>query len=194
MLVPVTTKTLKRNDPLDDVVLAALAGDKAAWERLVKELDQRLIAYLSARGSPEDSRDAVQNAWSKAWQKTKTFDPGDSPAANFRGFLFRIAINQLISTQRRKRGQSLDDEFDAEANIRSGDDNLILQEELAIMKQCIEVLPEDQRRIMLMRMTMSEGEVVVALKINAGTAASRYNRARASVRTCIEGKLNGGLS
>ena len=186
------TKTFKCDDPLDELVLTALAGDEGAWGSFIEKTGPRLIAYLAARGNLDDAEDAAQNAWSNAWQKASTFDPGDSPAANLRGFVFRIGINQLISIQRRKRAKSLGDDFDLESRDRPNDENLLLQEQLEIIRECIEALPEAQRTVMLMRMKMSESEVVAALEIQSGTAASRYSRARKDVGACIERKLNGG--
>jgi RNA polymerase sigma-70 factor (ECF subfamily) len=76
-----------------DLVHASQNGDVAAFEQLVKKYDRKLLRIAqSVTHNREDSQDAVQEAFLKAYQNLAEFRE-DSP---FSTWLIRITVNQSL--------------------------------------------------------------------------------------------------
>src|ERR1700680_870747 len=83
-----------------DLVHASKNGDIAAFEQLVKRYDRRLLRIaLHVTHNREDSQDAVQEAFLKAFQNLGQFR-GDS---QFSTWLIRITVNQSLMKVRKQR-------------------------------------------------------------------------------------------
>src|SRR5579864_5220936 len=104
------------NDDLD-LVHASKNGDVAAFEQLVKRYDRKLFRIAqSVTHNREDSQDAVQEAFLKAFQHLGQFR-GDS---QFSTWLIRITLNQSLMKlrkQRRTREVSLDEDFETDEDV-----------------------------------------------------------------------------
>ena len=100
-----------------DLVHASKKGDVDAFEQLVKRYDQRLFRIAqSITHNREDSQDAVQEAFLKAYQNLGAFRED----SQFSTWLFRITVNQSLMKLRKQRTTkeaSLDEEFRAETDI-----------------------------------------------------------------------------
>jgi RNA polymerase sigma-70 factor (ECF subfamily) len=98
------------NDDLD-LVQASKNGDVAAFEQLVKRYDRKLFRIAqSVTHNQEDSQDAVQETFLKAYQHLAEFR-GDS---QFSTWLIRITLNQSLMKLRKQRATrevSLDEDF-----------------------------------------------------------------------------------
>jgi RNA polymerase sigma-70 factor (ECF subfamily) len=97
-----------------DLVHASKNGDAAAFERLIKRCDRKLlrIAHLITHNR-EDSQDAVREAFLKAFQNLGEFRE-DSQVSTW---LIRITVNQSLMKLRKRRTRneaSLDDSFQPE--------------------------------------------------------------------------------
>jgi RNA polymerase sigma-70 factor, ECF subfamily len=99
-----------------DLVYATRNGDDAAFEQLVKKYDRKLLRIAqSVTHNTEDSQDAVQEAFLKAYQNLGEFR-GDS---QFSTWLIRITVNQSLMklrVQRTAKEVSLDDDFQADGD------------------------------------------------------------------------------
>ena len=74
-----------------DLVQASKNGDGAAFEQLVKRYDRKLLRIAqSVTRNREDSQDAVQEAFLKAYQHLADF----REACQFSTWLIRITVNQ----------------------------------------------------------------------------------------------------
>jgi len=104
------------NDDLD-LVQASKNGNVAAFEQLVKRYDRKLFRIAhSVTHNREDSQDAVQEAFLKAYQHLAEFR-GDS---QFSTWLIRITLNQSLMKlrkQRRTREFSLDEDFGTDEDV-----------------------------------------------------------------------------
>jgi len=104
------------NDDLE-LVQASKNGDVAAFEQLVKRYDRRLFRVaLSVTHNREDSQDAVQEAFLKAYQHLGDFR-GDS---QFSTWLIRITLNQSLMKLRklrRTREVALDEYFGTDEDV-----------------------------------------------------------------------------
>jgi RNA polymerase sigma-70 factor (ECF subfamily) len=107
---------LETNGDLD-LVQASKNGDVAAFEQLVKRYDRKLFRIAhSVTHNREDSQDAVQEAFLKAYQHLGDFR-GDS---QFSTWLIRITLNQSLMKlrkQRRTREVSLDEDFGTDEDM-----------------------------------------------------------------------------
>jgi len=97
-----------------DLVHASKNGDVRAFDELVKRYDRRLFRIAqSVTHNKEDSQDAVQEAFMKAFQNLEQFRED----SQFSTWLIRITVNQSLMKlrkQRAKREVSLDEDFQAD--------------------------------------------------------------------------------
>ena len=100
-----------------DLVHAAKNGDVAAFEQLVKRYDRKLLRIAqSVTHNREDSQDAVQEAFLKAYQNLAEFRED----SQFSTWLIRITLNQSLMKLRKQRAVrevSLDEDFQADEDI-----------------------------------------------------------------------------
>jgi len=100
-----------------ELVHASKNGDVAAFEELVKRYDRKLFRIAqNVTHNREDSRDAVQEAFLKAFQHLGEFRED----SKFSTWLIRITLNQSLMKlrkQRRVREVPLDDEFQVDGEI-----------------------------------------------------------------------------
>jgi RNA polymerase sigma-70 factor, ECF subfamily len=100
-----------------DLVHASKNGDGAAFEQLVKRYDRKLLRIAqSVTHNREDSQDAVQEAFLKAYQHLADFQE----ACQFSTWLIRITVNQSLMKLRKQRSMreiSLDEDFREDGEI-----------------------------------------------------------------------------
>jgi RNA polymerase sigma-70 factor, ECF subfamily len=100
-----------------DLVHASKNGDVAAFEQLVKRYDRKLFRIAqSVTHNREDSQDAVQEAFLKAYQHLAEFRED----SQFSTWLIRITLNQSLMKLRKQRAireVSLDEEFGTDEDM-----------------------------------------------------------------------------
>jgi RNA polymerase sigma-70 factor, ECF subfamily len=96
-----------------ELVHASKNGDMAAFEQLVQRYDRRLFRMAQhITRNKEDSQDAVQDAFLKAYQHLDQFREDSL----FSTWLIRIAVNESLAKLRKQRTikeVSLDEDFPA---------------------------------------------------------------------------------
>jgi RNA polymerase sigma-70 factor (ECF subfamily) len=99
-----------------DLVHASKNGDVAAFEQLIKRYDRKLLRIAHhVTHNREDSQDAVQEAFFKAFQNLGEFRED----SQFSTWLIRITVNQSLMKLRKRRTIKevpLDDSFQAEGD------------------------------------------------------------------------------
>ena len=100
--------------PVDQLITAAKAGDRQAFEEIVRRtyLDTYNLA-LRLTANEEDARDVVQETYLRAWRGIRRFR-GD---AQFTTWLYRITANTAsthVGRRRRLRTEPLDADHDLE--------------------------------------------------------------------------------
>src|ERR1700688_540298 len=98
-----------------DLVHASKNGDVAAFEQLVKRYDCKLLRIAhNVTHNTEDSQDAVQETFLKAFQHLDQFRED----SKFSTWLIRITVNQSLMKLRKRatRDVSLDDDFQSEGD------------------------------------------------------------------------------
>jgi RNA polymerase sigma-70 factor (ECF subfamily) len=100
-----------------DLVNASKNGDVAAFEQLVKRYDRKLLRIAqSVTHNTEDSQDAVQEAFLKAFQNLGQF----REESQFSTWLIRITLNQSLMKLRKQRAVrevSIDEDFQADGDM-----------------------------------------------------------------------------
>jgi RNA polymerase sigma-70 factor, ECF subfamily len=100
-----------------ELVHATKNGDVTAFEQLVRRYDRKLLRIAqSVTHNREDSQDAVQEAFFKAYQNLSAFREN----SQFSTWLIRITLNQSLMKLRKQRATkeaSLDEDFQAEGGI-----------------------------------------------------------------------------
>jgi RNA polymerase sigma-70 factor (ECF subfamily) len=177
----------------------ALAGDSAAFGRLVQKYQDRLFnAVAFVCGSVEDANDVVQEAFVQAFVKLETFHRSSA----FYTWLYRIAFNQAISRKRRhKPSLSIDGhrEQTGQEPIDGGaaPHDRMEQQELACQVQAaLAALSEEYRAVVVLReMEGCDYEAIAAiLELPVGTVRSRLHRARMQLRDHLRQVLEAGRS
>jgi RNA polymerase sigma-70 factor (ECF subfamily) len=176
-----------------DLVHASKNGDVAAFEQLVKRYDGKLFRIAqSVTHNREDSQDAVQEAFLKAYQHLGDFR-GDS---QFSTWLIRITLNQSLMKlrkQRRTREVSLDEDFGIDEDVLPREvidwapnpEQLYSVSELRnILIQTIEELRPILRAVFVMQDIegLSTAQTAEVLNLSQSAVKSRLWRARLQLR------------
>jgi RNA polymerase sigma-70 factor (ECF subfamily) len=171
---------------LADLVAAAIGGDRAAFDELVRVTyaDAYTLAFRLT-GNEEDARDVVQDAYLRAYKGLKRFR-GD---ASFSTWLYRITANcasTYLSRRARDRHDVLSDdetliderpEIDPELRADNAAERRMLTAALA-------TLPPDMRAVVVLRdvYDLPHEAIAAELGITEGAAKVRLHRARRRLR------------
>jgi len=201
MSARVTPGGPRASDPPDEqaFVLALRGGDAKAFETLVHTYSGRLLA-VSQRflRNEEDARDAVQDTFLQAYRALGNF-AGDAKVSTW---LHRIAINaslMKLRTRRRKPEESiegllpkfLEDGHQREPAVEwleRADVAIERRESRALVRECIDRLPETYRTVLLMRDIdeMDTEETASLLRISTNAVKTRLHRARQALRALLD--------
>lgn len=168
--------------PVEDLVTAAQAGDTGAIAALVSGSHphvQRFARSLCA--SPQDAEDAAQEALIVLYRKIGTL----RAAAALGAWMFRIVRNECL---RRSRQWALRASAPAAEGVtRSAEDDVLAHLEAQRVAAAVVALPDDQRRVLVMRDVQGYPGSAVAEAMGLSTAAmkSRLHRGRATVRDTL---------
>ncbi|MEE2883514.1 MAG: sigma-70 family RNA polymerase sigma factor [Planctomycetota bacterium] len=180
-------------------------GDTVAFERLIEREFPPLRRGIEARLGPDirrriDPTDVFQQAALDVYRLRDDFDNRGLPA--FRAWLKKIMlnnVNRLIEKElaqkrdpRREkrrameagRSRSLDPLGNLSASISSPSAGLRREEDLELLKRCLDMLSDDDRQLLLW--IHSEGkeyvEVARLLAINVDATRRRHSRAMARLK------------
>src|SRR5580658_1806224 len=175
-----------------DLVHATKNGDVAAFEQLVRRYDRKLLRIAeSITHNREDSQDAVQEAFLKAYQNLSAFRED----SKFSTWLFRITVNQSLMKlrkQRTTREVSLDEDFQAGnvlpkevADWAPNPEQLYWASELRdILITCLEELNPILRTVFALRDIegLTIDQTVEVLNVSEAAVKARLWRARLQLR------------
>ena len=171
---------------LADLVTAAKAGDRGAFDELVRRTyaDAYTLAYRLT-GNEEDARDVVQDAYLRAFKGLKRFR-GD---ALFTTWLYRITAN-CASTAMVRRSKNVHDDLDDEAAMADDrrDYNPEARAEMAIDRDRVSAavadLPPRLRAVVVLRDVYDLPHEAIAAELGISEAAAkvRLHRARKKLR------------
>jgi RNA polymerase sigma-70 factor (ECF subfamily) len=183
-----------RTDPDGALVARAKAGERAAFEELVRRHADRLHTLVRRLGLPGDAADEVtQEAFLRAWRGIGAF----RGEARFGMWLYRIGFNEAKRRLKREPPRSsvisLDDDGACEPpDLRDEPQVRIAQSELrAALATAVRALPLKYRAPLILRDVESLSTADAAEILGLGEAAlkSRLHRARLAVRETLDDHL-----
>lgn len=187
-----------------NLVAALRRRDPAAFETLVRRFAGRMLATARwiLRGEQE-SADALQDAFLSAFQAIESFE-GNSKLGTW---LHRIVVNACLMKLRSRARHpevSIDEilpKFDKSGHHarsvprwrKPPDARLELDETRALVRRCIDMLPEEYRTVLLLRdiEELSTEETANAMESTTGAVKTRLHRARQALRTLLEPHFTG---
>lgn len=128
---------------LQELLVQALGGDAAAYERFLRALASHLRAFLRKRlaGLPDDVEDLVQETLIAVHNQRHTYDPGQPVTA----WLHAIAKYKVVDLlRRRSRHEAWNDPLDDEHELAAASDERA-DEARRDLQTLLEQLPERQR-------------------------------------------------
>jgi RNA polymerase sigma-70 factor (ECF subfamily) len=180
------------NDDLD-LVHATKNGDVTAFEQLVRRYDCKLLRIAqSITHNREDSQDAVQEAFLKAYQNLSAFRED----SKFSTWIFRITVNQSLMKLRKQRTTkeaSLDEDFQADgdalpkevADWAPNPEQLYWASELRyILIKCLQELNPILRTVFVLRdiEELTIDQTAEVLDVSEAAVKARLFRARLLLR------------
>lgn len=189
-----------------ELLADAQAGDRAALEELVGRYQQRLLRIVRIQlGGSElrrelDSMDVVQSTFKAALPKIRELKPAS--AASLLQWLALIATNQMRDARDRQtaakrdvaRRAVLDEDAGADSErVRSPADAAMLDELRVLLDEEVARLPDDQRRVVLLRDYCGEewDRIAAELGRESGAARQLHQRAWIKLRQVLRPKLEG---
>jgi RNA polymerase sigma-70 factor (ECF subfamily) len=174
------------------------AGDERAFEDLVRTFGGRLLAVARRFvRNDEDAQDIVQSAYLSAFRALDQFE-GNCQLSTW---LHRIVVNTALMklrSKRRKPEESIEDLLPAFqedghhveqfADWTMPADQLIERSETrAIVRACIDRLPDNYRSVLLLRdiEERSTQDVATALSMTSTAVKVRLHRARQALSTLL---------
>lgn len=168
-------------------------GDLAAYGPLVREYQDRVYNLcLRMCGHRAEAEDLAQEAFVRAMESIGRFDG----RARFYTWLFRIAVNVVISARRKSRrsttfsidGHDEDAQSSASPRLASDveppDESAEKREKKEFVLEALASLDEEYRCVITLRDVESFGydEIAEILEVPIGTVKSRLHRARLALR------------
>jgi RNA polymerase sigma-70 factor (ECF subfamily) len=180
-------------------------GDELAFEELVEHHAAPLLAVTRRiLRDEEDSRDAVQEAFVAAFRGIGEFQSESRVST----WLHRIAVNcalmKLRIRARRERDvDALLPHFEADGHqdhssvgwTETAEDILQREQSCALVRQCIDQLPESYRVVLVLRdiEQLSPDVVAAKLQITRDNLKVKLHRARQALRTLLDPHMRGAM-
>lgn len=188
------------DDPLEqsdsqELLSRACAGDAPAFCRLVEPLQTRLlrqaVALLSDLSAAED---LVSETLVEAWKSLPRYDQ----SCRLSTWLYAILLHRQRKTLRRARSRPLSlawlsfsqakelhEQAENMPSLELSPADAIVQREMdARLRQCIDLLPEKHRQVVLLRFfeDASLSDMAAVLHCSTGTVKSRLHHALEKLR------------
>jgi RNA polymerase sigma-70 factor (ECF subfamily) len=192
--------------PFDDGPLIARLriGDDVAFEELVEHHAAPLLAVTRRiLRDEEEARDAVQETFVAAFRGIGDFQAESRVST----WLHRIAVNcalMKLRVRERRREQDVDallPPFEADGHqvrssigwSESAEDILQREQACALVRQCIDQLPESYRVVLVLRdIEQLPADIVAAkLEISRDHLKVKLHRARQALRTLLDPHMRG---
>lgn len=188
------TGTIAEDEP--DLIAQVQAGDPSAYEPLVLRHQDRIFTMVHRMvGNHEDACDLTQEAFVSAYRALSNF----RAESTFHTWLYRIAVNTVISFRRRSRNVtqfsslSKDRDGDRDDPLDPPDDSPgpaeaaeVAERQQAVLDATRQLDPEFRDAIVLRDLQgCSYEEMVEFLACPMGTVKSRIHRARLALKDLL---------
>jgi RNA polymerase sigma-70 factor (ECF subfamily) len=174
------------------LVLAAQAGDAAAFESLVRHHLRHVRTFVALRAPVSHLVDEIaHDTFVFAHQRLADFRPGTSLRAWLRAIAFNLLRAEVQRYAREQAGQlkyaeqvALEEDLAGPAPDRSGP-------EADALEECVRGLPEESRRLLHLKYGDTLESDVIARTLQRSTAWVRTTlfRVRELLRACVRDRL-----
>ena len=166
------------------LVAAAKAGDRRAFEALVRRYRKRIFALaLHITGASSEADDITQDVFLNAYRALADFEG----RSQFFTWVYRMTVNRSLNA-RRDRARRGEDTFEdprlelaVAVDARSNPSRAAeLRQTYARLLRALDALPADMRTtvILVSLQGLSHGEVAIVQNVSDGTIAWRMHEAR----------------
>ncbi len=174
-----------------ELIQKCKAGDSRFYEPLVRAYERPgLRLALGMLGNPEDARDALQNAFVKAFEAIARFDLRRPFGPWFFQILRNQCRDQLRSRKARFRLEALDERLELRpADPETGPERRRERAQAReVLWEALEKIGEEHREILILKELQGfrYGEIAAILEIPEGTVASRLYHARRTLKEALE--------
>jgi RNA polymerase sigma-70 factor (ECF subfamily) len=192
----------RQADDEGSIIRRIVAGDRSAFEMLMRQYNQRLYRLARATlGDATEAEDAVQDAYLAAYRAMPQFR-GDAAVSTW---LSRLVLNECFTRLRRNsRRQNVIPLAHSTPEIESEMDNVAAREEelpeqtlgraqvRALLESKLDELPESHRVVFVLRSVeeLSVEETAACLEIPEATVRSRHFRAKGMLRESLARDLD----
>ncbi|MEP6850078.1 MAG: RNA polymerase sigma factor [Acidobacteriota bacterium] len=178
----------------EQLVDLAVSENSEAFGEIVKRWERKIFALcFGMLGRDDDASDAAQETFIAAYRNLSNFR-GEAKVSSW---LHRIAVNQCLTTKRRKKTRAeefLDDEDGSAENTfvasprYSPAFSTEKLERLAIVRQAVGALPVELRQVIVMKEfeEMTFQEISETLELPLSTVKSRLYTALKQLRSRLE--------
>ncbi len=180
------------NEPDAGLVTHAQAGDTRAFDELVRRYQDRAyrLCFKILRNE-DDASEALQDTFLSAYKGIPRF----KAESTFSTWLYRIATNASLMKYRKRRDGHVSYEQSQSSNADSEPmaiadwsaqplDELLDAETRELLSAEVDLLPENERTVFVLRDVMEQSNADVAAELGLSVAAvkSRLHRARVHLR------------
>ncbi|MGE4105633.1 MAG: RNA polymerase sigma factor [Bacteriovoracia bacterium] len=187
----------------DELMLLVARGQFDSLSVLVKRHSPVVRGY-SARLLGRAKRDHLEDICQITWTKVISAAAGYTPTGKFRSWLLTIARNSCFDLL-----QSSHDPVELKKNYDESEEAAIEQvaddsrediesvlaqiEDIALIREAVDALPETQRRVITLWMSdeMSVEEAAAALKLKPNAFYVNLSRAKAALTKALKAKSGG---
>ncbi|HUF28180.1 MAG TPA: RNA polymerase sigma factor [Gemmatimonadaceae bacterium] len=188
---------MERTSEEADLIRRCMAGDARAYEPIVRACEGPALRVATGMlGDPDDARDAVQDAFVRAFQALDRFDAGRP----FRPWLLRILrnrCNDLLRGQRRRVGLEVLDALPADHDGVGGRDGSgDAADARELIWRALGRIASEHREVLVLKELegLRYAEIAQVAGIPEGTVASRLYHARRALRSALEALGYSGVS
>jgi RNA polymerase sigma-70 factor, ECF subfamily len=165
---------------LNGAIAAAKAGDWSALHYLYTRYADDMYRYVrSIVGNPHDAEDIVQNVFAKLTTAIVKYEQREVP---FVAWLLRVGRNAALDHLRAQRLVPCEE-------VRTSDegDEQIGFERSQCLREALELLPEEQREVLVLRHIagLSPTEIAERLDKSEGSIHGLHHRGRGALRAAL---------
>ena len=174
-----------------ELIRKCRAGDSRFYEPLVRAYEEPgLRLALGMLGNVDDARDALQEAFVKAYHALDRFELGRPFAPWFFQILRNHCRDLLRSRKARFRVEVLDERLDERPGREGRGPERRAEREAArkLLWEALERIGEEHREILVLKelQGLRYGEIAAVLDIPEGTVASRLYHARRALKEALD--------
>lgn len=165
-------------------------GNRQVYEALFSEYYESLVRFAqSFLFDQQQCEDLVQDLFVYVWENAKSIEIKVSIKAYFYKAIRNNCLNHLATLKVKDKKHSLY----VDAVLQSGDELEMFDSQiLEAIKESIEELPEQMRRVFVMKMLDGEKRESIAeeLGVSLNTVKTQLQRARAKLRNTLKDKTH----